>query len=64
MSYLINWGDRFTSHQYVPVYWGELAFALKQAFLSLDNSKDTCMARASYDNFQTINGLEVSSFLW
>ena len=32
MSYLMNWGDNFTSHQYVPVYWGQLANALRQAY--------------------------------
>ena len=32
MSYLMNWGDTFVSHQYVPVYWGQLANALRQAY--------------------------------
>lgn len=35
MSYLMNWGDSFTSHQYVPVYWGQLASALKRAYPSM-----------------------------
>jgi Helitron helicase-like domain at N-terminus len=32
MSYLMNWGDRFVSHQYVPVYWGQLAGVLKRVY--------------------------------
>ena len=36
MSYLMNWGDRFTSHQYVSVYWGQLASALKRVFPFLE----------------------------
>ena len=32
MTYLMNWGDRFVSHQYVSVYWCQLANALKQVY--------------------------------
>lgn len=35
MSYLMNWGDRFVSHQYVSVYWGQLAGVLKRTHPSL-----------------------------
>jgi hypothetical protein len=42
MSYLMGWGDRFTSHQYVSVYWCQLARALQHVFPSLlgDNEKE------------------------
>jgi hypothetical protein len=42
MSYLMDWGDRFTSHQYVSVYWCQLARALRLIFPSLvgDNQKE------------------------
>lgn len=32
MSYLMNWGDNFASHQYVSVYWGQLANALRRMY--------------------------------
>ena len=32
MTYLMNWGDQFVSHQYVSVYWCQLANVLKQVF--------------------------------
>ena len=32
MSYLMNWGDTFTSHQYVSVYWSQLSHTLKETF--------------------------------
>ena len=35
MSYLMDWGDRFTSHQYVSVYWNQLASAIKQVYPNL-----------------------------
>jgi ribosomal protein S17E len=37
MSYLMNWGDHITSHQYVPVYWCQLANALKNFFPTLQH---------------------------
>ena len=37
MSYLMKWGDTFTSHQYVAVYWIQLANALKWAYPSLND---------------------------
>ena len=39
MSYLMGWGDRFISHQYAPVYWGQLARALKKAHPSLEHNE-------------------------
>ena len=36
MSYLMSWGDCFSSHQYVSVYWGQVANALKRVYPSLD----------------------------
>jgi hypothetical protein len=35
ISYLMNWGDHFTSHQFVSVYWGQVANTLKRAYPSL-----------------------------
>ena len=32
MSYLMNWGDTFTSHQYISVYWSQLSHVLKQTY--------------------------------
>lgn len=40
MSYLMNWGDTFTSHQYVAVYWGQLASALRRMYPSMTESND------------------------
>jgi hypothetical protein len=40
MSYLMNWGDRFTSHQYVSVYWGQLANLLKRTFPYFEQRRD------------------------
>ena len=36
MLYLTSWGDCFSSHQYVSVYWGQVANALKRVYPSLD----------------------------
>jgi hypothetical protein len=35
ISYLMNWGDHVTSHQYVSVYWCQLANALKKVYPNL-----------------------------
>jgi hypothetical protein len=35
MSYLMKWGDRFISHQYISVYWCQLANILKKVYPSL-----------------------------
>ena len=40
ISYLMNWGDHFTSHQYVVVYWNQVANALEKVYPSLRNSND------------------------
>jgi hypothetical protein len=39
MSYLMNWGDRFTSHQYVAVHWNQLANVLRRVFPTLQSDK-------------------------
>lgn len=36
ISYLMKWGDHFSSHQYVSVYWCQLANALKQIYPNLE----------------------------
>ena len=39
MSYLMDWGDRFTSHQYVSVYWNQLANTIKRSFPEFQNNR-------------------------
>ena len=41
ISYLMNWGDRFISHQYVSIFWTQLASALNQVHPSLRNVRGT-----------------------
>jgi hypothetical protein len=36
ICYLMNWGDHFTSHQFISVFWSPMANALKKAFPSLE----------------------------
>lgn len=36
MLYFMGLGDRFISHQYVPVYWGQVVNALKLAYSSFE----------------------------
>lgn len=58
MSYLMNWGDCFASHQYVPVYWGQVANALKRVYPYLDVEK---RMEVITDNIsQGSNDIEVS----
>jgi Helitron helicase-like domain at N-terminus len=45
ISYLMNWGDHFISHKYVPVYWGQLANALRLVFPDLGRSRAASMFR-------------------
>ena len=40
ISYLMNWGDHFTSHQYVPVYWNQVANVLGKVYPSLRSRSD------------------------
>ena len=35
ISYLMNWGDSFASHQFVSVYWSQVANVLKEVYPSL-----------------------------
>ena len=41
ISYLMDWGDHFTSHQYVSVYWDQVLSILKQVFPSLLAGEDS-----------------------
>ena len=41
ISYLMNWGDHFTSHRYVAVFWSQLANALKDAYPNLQNLSES-----------------------
>ena len=41
ISYLMNWGNCFKSHQYVSVYWDQVASILKQVFPSLLAGEDS-----------------------
>jgi hypothetical protein len=38
VSYLMGWGDRFISHTFVPIYWDEVAGALRREFPGLERS--------------------------
>jgi hypothetical protein len=60
MSYLMNWGDHFTSHQYIPVYWCQLANVLKKVYPSLRQTEEIGKdnARANEDERRTM--IEVS----
>ena len=64
MSYLMNWGDSFASHQYVSVYWGQLSNALKRVYPSLTVKRRLDVITAN--NLETNNGgtndIEVSFF--
>lgn len=39
VSYLMGWGDRFISHNFVPIYWDEVAGALRRTFPGLEKTK-------------------------
>jgi hypothetical protein len=39
ISYLMGWGDRFISHNFVPIYWDEVAGALRRQFPGLEKNK-------------------------
>ncbi|KAJ7177868.1 hypothetical protein C8R46DRAFT_1160285 [Mycena filopes] len=39
VSYLMGWGDRFISHNFSPIYWDEVASALKRMYPALEESK-------------------------
>ena len=43
ISYLMNWGDRFTSHQYVSIFWSQLSNALKEVFPFLLTNQNISM---------------------
>lgn len=49
MSYLMNWNDRFNSHQYVSVYWGQLASALKRVYPSFVDTR-SCLVESAEGN--------------
>ena len=60
MSYLMNLGDRFTSHQYVSVYWGQLANSLKLVFPSLGVRLTSSSEVMVDDLSERVNECEVS----
>ena len=41
MSYLMNWNNCFTSHQYVSVHWGQLANVLKETYQFSEDRQET-----------------------
>lgn len=59
MSYLMNWKDRFTSHQYVSVYWCQVANALKRVFPSLGERRFRTDEEAENVD-ENLKGAEVS----
>ena len=61
MSYLMNWGDSFASHQYVSVYWSQLANALKRVYPSL--AVERRLENPETDNGGT-NDIEVPFFFY
>ena len=52
----MNWGDQFVSHQYVSVYWCQLANVLKQVFPHLQVGERQVFDDGNEDN--TICDLE------
>ena len=62
MSYLMGWGDRFTSHQYVSVYWCQLANSLKKAYPSLIVGQQNERREEMSNISQGLNSTEVNHF--
>ena len=60
ISYLMDWGDRFTSHQYVSVYWDQVASILKQVFPSLLAGEDSTVDK-DVDNVSSM--VSITEFL-
>ena len=58
MSYLMNWGDKFTSHQYISVYWFQLANALKEVYPDLDCEHGLDHASDRFDGDDTCSKAE------
>ncbi|KAJ7266935.1 hypothetical protein B0H12DRAFT_1200858 [Mycena haematopus] len=40
VSYLMGWGDRFISHNFVPIYWDEVTSALRRQFPALEKNNE------------------------
>lgn len=59
-SYLMNWGDRFISHQYVCVYWTQLANILKKVHPSLEIGHSLSSDETG-DIPQTTDGINVTN---
>jgi hypothetical protein len=60
MSYLMNWGDKFTSHQYVSVYWGQLSNALKKVFPFLEHEEHSSLEEENENVQYSVNSDLVS----
>ena len=58
ISYLMNWGNRFTSHRYVSVFWNQLANTLNAAYPNLQNFSDS---RSGERSIEGMDSNEVSS---
>ena len=58
--YLMNWGDHLTSHQYVSVYWFQLATALKVAYPDLQGRQNSLSDDAIEGMILPRKGHEVS----
>ncbi|KAJ7103451.1 hypothetical protein B0H15DRAFT_919234 [Mycena belliarum] len=39
VSYLMGWGDRFISHNFVSIYWDQVTSALRKTFPTLSNRR-------------------------
>lgn len=62
MTYLMNWGDCFLSHQYISVYWCQLANALKQVYPHLQETGRGTMDDLIDDDIVCDSEMEVNYF--
>jgi hypothetical protein len=58
VSYLMNWNDHFSSHQYVSVYWGQVANALKTIYSFFDGGHTMSVEDTS--DSERLNEIEVN----
>ena len=59
MLYLMNWNDHFTSHQYVSVYWGQLANMLKKTYQFPEDKQEASVDEEGCNVSQIFNSMEV-----
>ena len=59
MSYLMDWNNHFTSHQYVSVYWGQLANALEETYQFSEDRQEAFVEEEKSDVVQNFSSIEV-----